>query len=330
DLVVRVRRPPPIDPARPLHGLRVAVDAGHPPAGATGPTRLKEADANLWIAQALVPMLEGAGAHVIMIRRDTAAVALGDRPQMAADSNAHVLVSVHNNAFPDGVNPFENNGTSVYYFHPQSASLAQHMQAELLHELRLRDIGIGRADLALVRPTWMPAVLTETMFLMIPQQEAALRNPDVQRRIAEAHVRALEAFLRERAGVQSRIVSTRSRRSALCALVVCALSAAMAGSARAQVDPGARYRIRTTSHFRVTYQQDLEPLARHAAQRAEVAFAILSRTLTRPPQLPIDIVIADDRDYTNGMTTPLPSNRIWIYAKPPVELPSLAFNEDWL
>ena len=121
---------------------------------------------------------------------------------MAADSNAHVLVSVHNNAFPDGVNPFENNGTSAYYFHPRSARLAAHMQRELLDELRLRDIGIGRADLALVRPTWMPAVLTETMFLMIPQQEAALRNPDVQRRIAEAHVRALEAFLRERAGVQ--------------------------------------------------------------------------------------------------------------------------------
>ncbi len=202
DLVVRVRRPPPIDPARPLHGLRVAVDAGHPPAGATGPTRLKEADANLWIAQGLVPMLEERGAHVIMIRPDTAAVALGDRPQMAADSNAHVLVSIHNNAFPDGVNPFRNNGTSVYYFHPQSARLAQHMQRELLAELRLRDIGIGRADLALVRPTWMPAVLTETMYLMIPQQEAALRNPDVQRRIAAAHLRALEAFLRERAGEQ--------------------------------------------------------------------------------------------------------------------------------
>lgn len=202
DLVVRVRRPPPIDPDRPLRGLRIAVDAGHPPAGATGPTRLKEADANLWIAQALRPMLEQAGAHVIMIRPDTAAVALGARPQMAADSNAHVLVSIHNNAFPDGVNPFENNGTSVYYFHPRSAQLAQHVQRELLDELRLRDIGIGRADLALVRPTWMPAVLSETMFLMIPQQEAALRNPDVHRRIAEAHLRALESFLRERAVAQ--------------------------------------------------------------------------------------------------------------------------------
>lgn len=202
DLVVRVRRPPAIDEDNPLRGLRIAVDAGHPPAGATGPTRLTEAEANLAIAQALQPMLERAGAHVIMVRKDAQPVALGDRPQMAADSNAHILVSIHNNAFPDGVNPFENNGTSAYYFHPHSADLAQHLQRELLAELHLRDIGIGRADLALARPTWMPAVLTETMFLMLPRQEAALRNPDVHERIARAHLRALEAFARERARAQ--------------------------------------------------------------------------------------------------------------------------------
>ena len=202
DLVVRVRRPPPIDPGAPLRGLRIAIDPGHPPGGAIGPTRLTEAEANLAIARVLRPMLEEAGAHVIMIRNDPGAVALGDRPRMAADSNAHILVSVHNNAFPDGVNPFANNGTSVYYFHPHAARLAQLMQRELLAELQLRDIGIGRADLALARPTWMPAVLTETMFLMLPRQEAALRDPDVHERIARAHVRALEAFLRERAQTQ--------------------------------------------------------------------------------------------------------------------------------
>ena len=202
DLVVRVRRPPAIDVDRPLHGLRIAIDAGHPPAGATGPTRLTEAEANFAIARALQPLLEQAGAHVIMIRKDAGAVALADRPRMAADSNAHVLVSIHNNAFPDGVNPFENNGTSTYYFHPHSVDLAQHLQRELLAELGLRDIGIGRADLALVRPTWMPAALTETMFLMVPQQEAALRDPGVHRRIAEAHLRALQAFVRGRARME--------------------------------------------------------------------------------------------------------------------------------
>ncbi|HEY8485552.1 MAG TPA: N-acetylmuramoyl-L-alanine amidase [Longimicrobiales bacterium] len=199
-LLFRIRRPPEIDPDRPLRGLLIAIDPGHPPAGAIGPTRLTEAEANLAIATRLRSLLEDAGARVLITRTDMRPLGLYDRPAAATRADADLFVSIHNNAFPDGVNPFENNGTSVYYFHPHSADLARALQRELLHELRLRDLGIGRASLAVVRwPTWFPAALTETMFLMIPQQEAALRNPEVQQRIARAHLRAIEAFLRERA-----------------------------------------------------------------------------------------------------------------------------------
>lgn len=195
-LILRVRRPPAIDPADPLRGLLVAVDAGHPPAGATGPTGLTEAEANLQLALRLQRLLEAAGARVFMTRTDMSPLSLVERTTMAVEADADILISIHNNAFPDGVNPFENNGTSVYYNHPHSAALADSLQQALLRELRLRDLGIGRADLALVRPTWMPAVLTETLFMMIPRQEAALRDPAVQERIARAHLRGLEAFLR--------------------------------------------------------------------------------------------------------------------------------------
>ncbi|HEX6133413.1 MAG TPA: N-acetylmuramoyl-L-alanine amidase [Longimicrobiales bacterium] len=199
-LIVRIRRPPVIERAAPLNGLFIAVDPGHggEDRSTRGPTDLREADANLYIALQLKALLERAGARVMMTRTTDMTVPLGDRPRMAADSGVHILVSVHNNAFPDGVNPWTNNGTSTYYYHPHSADLARLMQRELLEELGLRDIGYGRADLALARPTWMPAVLTETMFMMIPEQESALRDPEVQRRIAAAHVRALEAFLRGR------------------------------------------------------------------------------------------------------------------------------------
>ncbi len=54
NLVIRVRRPPRIDARDPLRGLRIAVDAGHPPGGAIGPTRLTEAEANLAISKRLV------------------------------------------------------------------------------------------------------------------------------------------------------------------------------------------------------------------------------------------------------------------------------------
>jgi N-acetylmuramoyl-L-alanine amidase len=198
-LVVRVARPPSVDPADPLRGLYVGVDAGHGDAsGAIGPTGLFEGAANRQIARRLVAMLEARGARVLEIRPGPEDVSLGARPTMAADSGVHVLISVHNNAFGDGVNPFDNAGTSVLYNTWQSLPLARALQRALVAELRLRDLGPIWGDLALARPTRMPSVLTETMFLMVPVQEAALRDADVQRRIAEAHVRGLEAFLRER------------------------------------------------------------------------------------------------------------------------------------
>ena len=51
--VLRVRRPPAIDREHPLRGITIAVDAGHPPAGATGPTGVYEGDVTLPIAVAL-------------------------------------------------------------------------------------------------------------------------------------------------------------------------------------------------------------------------------------------------------------------------------------
>jgi N-acetylmuramoyl-L-alanine amidase len=203
DLVVRVRRPPSLDRRHPLRGLLVAVDPGHPPGGATGPTGLTEAEANLAVAQRLARRLERAGARVLLTRADGGALALPERARRAEAAGAHLFVSVHANAFPDGVDPFAHAGTSTFHFHPNGEALARALQAELVAELGLRDLGVGRASLAVLRRlTWMPAALTEAMFMMVPEQEAALRDPDVQERLAAAHVRALERFLRHHAAAR--------------------------------------------------------------------------------------------------------------------------------
>jgi N-acetylmuramoyl-L-alanine amidase len=46
----------------------------------------------------------------------------------------------------------------------------------------------------------MPSVLTESVYLMFPEQESALRQPELQDRLAEAHFRAIETFVRDVAG----------------------------------------------------------------------------------------------------------------------------------
>ncbi len=196
DLLLEVRRPPVVDGAAPLRGRRIVVDPGHPPLGATGPTGLKEADANLAVSLELVRLLEAAGAQPILTRRGTESLDLNARTRFADSLGAELLVSIHNNALPDGVNPFTNNGSSVFYYHPRSLPLAQDIQAALVRRLGLRDLGAARGDLALVRPTWMPAVLCEGFFMMLPDQEAALRQPAGQLAYALAVRDGLVTFLK--------------------------------------------------------------------------------------------------------------------------------------
>jgi N-acetylmuramoyl-L-alanine amidase len=75
------------------------------------------------------------------------------------------------------------------------------VQRALVARLGLRDLGVGRGDLALVRPTWMPSILCEGLFMMIPDQEAALRSAEGQALYAHAVYDGVLSFLLERAGM---------------------------------------------------------------------------------------------------------------------------------
>jgi N-acetylmuramoyl-L-alanine amidase len=196
--VLRLRRPPLIRSGRSaLRGLTITVDPGHPPAGATGPTGLYEGDAVLAVGERMRTLLEQRGATVIMTRTTRDPVALVARPIIARRANAHALVSIHLNALPDGVNPFSTHGTETYFFHPQAEPLARAIQRRMVARMGLRDNGVFSRSLALARPTWMPSVLAEGAYLMIPEQEAAFRTPAYQDAYARSLVEGLEDFFRE-------------------------------------------------------------------------------------------------------------------------------------
>jgi len=197
DVVLEIRRPPVVDAARPLAGRTIALDPGHPPQGATGPTGLREEDANLSVALELRDLLEREGARVVMTRTADTALGVYERTAIADRANAEILVSIHNNALPDGVNPFVNNGTTVYYFQPRAARLAMLTEQALVGEMGLPDLGAARGNFALARDTWMPAILTEGAFLMIPEQESALRTPAFREAYARGVALGIQAYLRE-------------------------------------------------------------------------------------------------------------------------------------
>jgi hypothetical protein len=92
--------------------------------------------------------------------------------------------------------------------------------------------------------------------------------------------------------------------------------------------PDLDWRTIKTQHFYVHFTPPTEGLARRIAGDAERAYAELSKEL-HPPRGMIDVVLSDDVDFSNGYATPFPTNRIVVYANPPVSESALRYTNDW-
>jgi hypothetical protein len=118
-------------------------------------------------------------------------------------------------------------------------------------------------------------------------------------------------------------------RSAVGRVIIASIALALVTSrAGAQVPANEQWRTISTRHFRVHFTAPLEPEARHAASVAERAYDNLARELVRPRGI-IDIVLGDGTDASNGSATVIPRPRVVIYARPPVDDPSLESYDDW-
>jgi N-acetylmuramoyl-L-alanine amidase len=181
-----------------LKGKTIVIDPGHSSdPGSIGPTGYTEEEANLGVALKLRDRLISKGANVIMTRENNSHVELYDRPVIAKQNDADLFVSIHNNALPDGVNPFVNFGSSTYYYHPHSINLARAIQGELVKATKLGDYGLYHGNLAVNRPTQYPAVLVECAFMILPEQEALLKIDKFRSKVANAITKGIENFLKQ-------------------------------------------------------------------------------------------------------------------------------------
>ena len=128
-----------------------------------------------------------------------------------------------------------------------------------------------------------------------------------------------------RASVHVRMRMTAVRLLALGAFVA---TIGVVRTAKAQVAADETWRTIRTAHFAVHFTPRLEDEARHAAAVAERAYANLATELVRPRGT-IDLVVSDATDISNGSATVLPRPTVIIYARPPVEDPSLESYDDW-
>ncbi|MCX5789853.1 MAG: N-acetylmuramoyl-L-alanine amidase [Elusimicrobia bacterium] len=210
-LRVDLRRPPAFAaaPESPLKDRLIVLDPGHSPSdpGRVTPTGHTEREINLLEAMALKPLLEKEGAKVLLTRdTNDAEVPLHERRRLAVANRADAYISLHNNALPNNVDPFEApRGYSVFYYHPASLAFARHLHVAYQKDFPdLADEGFRYGNLNVARMSLMPSTLVESAYFIFPEQEEMLLSESFNKKLAQTLLEGLRSFFAAEREAQKR------------------------------------------------------------------------------------------------------------------------------
>jgi N-acetylmuramoyl-L-alanine amidase len=187
-LILALRHPPKlVHPQLPLRGATILLDPGHggpTDLGARGPTGLPEKQVTLLMSNLLKQALEQRGARVVLSRTTDVDLDLPPRVDLINQLEPTLALSVHYNALPDNGDAWNTQGVSMFWYQPQSHSLAAFLHNQVVTRLNRRSYGVFWNNLALVRPTVAPSVLLELGFMINPQEYEWIVDSVAQRRLA--------------------------------------------------------------------------------------------------------------------------------------------------
>jgi N-acetylmuramoyl-L-alanine amidase len=175
----------------------VGLDAGHGGSelGAHAPEGTPEKTLNLRLTLATAEALKAAGFTVVCSRITDEALSLPARLQRLNLAGAHVILSLHHNALPDGRDPTTERGFGVYYYHPWAADLTRHLVQTMPTPLGLPTHGMLYNSLAITRNPKALSLLIETGFLTHPQEAARCLSTDFPDQFASHLTQALTGWI---------------------------------------------------------------------------------------------------------------------------------------
>jgi N-acetylmuramoyl-L-alanine amidase len=170
--------------------MLIVIDAGHggkdPGATANG---LLEKDITLKLAlKAGAYLRTNYNCDVKYTRDKDVSLTLSERANIANRAKADLFCSFHINSFESTSKGFET------YRYPGTKGKTIELQKEvhkevmeILKQYKVTDRGMKQKDLAVVRETNMPALLTETLFISNPNEAKLLKTESFLNKVAGAH-----------------------------------------------------------------------------------------------------------------------------------------------
>ena len=179
------------DPNTVLKGKVIVLDPGHGgyDSGTRGVIYL-EKSLTLRTALELKPLLESAGAKVIVTRRSDIYLSLAQRVNISNSNKAHVFVSLHYNAYAS-----TSSGIMTFYYNSsKDAALAGSIQSNLAASTQLRNLGTKYGDYHVLRENRQPSALVELGFLSNPTEERLVATSTYQKKAAKGIYNGLFHF----------------------------------------------------------------------------------------------------------------------------------------
>lgn len=181
--------------------MRIGIDPGHGgrDPGAVGQTGLREKDVTLAVSLLVAEQLKAKGIEVFITRAtdihlgNTVEQDLYIRTMQLNNSKVDLAISMHINSATNK----EANYISSFIQGKggEAEKLAEKIQAKLVQATRWPDGGVRVKNLYITRETKMPAVIVECGFISNLEQERQLKDPAIQKKIAQAIAEGVLAYL---------------------------------------------------------------------------------------------------------------------------------------
>ncbi|MDI9519308.1 MAG: N-acetylmuramoyl-L-alanine amidase [Bacillota bacterium] len=185
-----------------MYEVTIMIDAGHGgyDPGAIGQLGTKEKDVVLPISLKVGYLLQYNNIDVLYTRTSDNVPWPSDlkknlkyRTDMANDAKVDYFISIHTNASEN----LSANGTETFIvgFGGEAEKLAKAVQNELINTIKLRNRGIKKDNLHVLRETNMPAILVELAFISNLIEEKLLQNDEFQEKCAIAIAKGICKYL---------------------------------------------------------------------------------------------------------------------------------------
>lgn len=188
ELIISVKNFPIINSQKPLEGIKVVIakeDIKYPFKKCPCLTNVED-DVTSKTLQKLKELLEKSGAEVL----------LSEDNNIADDTD--IFISLHNELRPVALNAIDPVGVNVFYYCPQSSSLASKIEDSLSYQTGLKSRGVEEKNTKSIRNTAFPAVYIELSYLINSSEHFKMEQEDFPQTVAKAILKGIVRYINDK------------------------------------------------------------------------------------------------------------------------------------